>query len=118
MNLQKKKKWLTAVLAIINNVLDNSDSDNDGTEIVIKKRMWVKNWIIKYGQNGHYENVQYNEWRLSDPKMYRRILWIYPEDFDNLLQAVNPYIEKECTNLRDSIPSEKRLARLRFLATG
>lgn len=118
MNIQKKKKIITAVLAIINNVLDNSDSDDDDTKIEIKKRMWVKNWILKYGQNGHFENV-YNEWRLSDPEMYRRILRIYPEDFDSLLQAVNPYIEKECTNFRDSIPSDKRLAiTLRFLATG
>lgn len=82
------------------------------------KRIWIKDWIVKYGTNGHYENV-YREWRESDPDMYRSILRIYPEDFDHLLKAVEPYIEKECTHFRDSITTEKRLAMsLRYLATG
>lgn len=82
------------------------------------KRIWVKEWILKFGTNGHYENV-YREWRESDPEMYRAILRIYPEDFMHLLKALMPYIEKQCTHFRDSITAEKRLAiTLRFLATG
>lgn len=83
-----------------------------------KKKLWVKTWISKYGRNGNYENV-YREWRESDPDMFRTILRIYPEDFDELIKAVGPLIAKMDTQMRDAIPVDKRLAiTLRYLSSG
>lgn len=78
----------------------------------------MKTWIANHRRNGHYENV-YREWRESDPDMFRTILRIYPEDFDELIRAVGPLIAKMETQMRYAIPAEKRLAiTLRYLSYG
>lgn len=83
-----------------------------------KKRMWVRSFISKYGENGHFENV-YNEWRYNDPYMYRMMLRITPEMFEILLGLVEHRITKQTTHLRNPIPADKRLSiTLRYLATG
>lgn len=116
MNQLDKVKICSSMLGII--LALNKASNEERCEARKSKKIWIKEWIVKYGTNGHYENV-YREWRLSDPEMYRRILRMYSEDFDHLLRAVTPLIEKENTNYRDAITAEKRLAiTLRFLVTG
>lgn len=83
-----------------------------------KKRIWVKLWRRKYEQSGPYETL-YREWAETDPDMYRTMLRLYPEDFKDLLMAIDPIIAKEDTLFRKAIPSDKRLAiTLRFLVQG
>lgn len=83
-----------------------------------KKRTWVRQWMQDYATSGPYETV-YREWRKSDPDMYRTMLQMYPEDFGELLRAVDPIICKQDTILRNAIHSEKRLAiTLKYLVTG
>lgn len=90
MDISRQKLAASSILAILVAINNNNNKVIAGKP----KRIWMKEWLKKYGTNGHYENV-YGELRLSDPDMYRRILRIYPEDFDNLLKAVSPLIEKE-----------------------
>lgn len=72
--------------------------------------------MIQYAKRGPYETV-YREWREANPDMYRTML-MYPEDFRELLRAVDLIIRKQDTHFRDAIPSEKRLAvTLRALVT-
>lgn len=86
--------------------------------VVKKKRMWVRSFIAKFGDNGHYENV-YNEWRYQDPHMFRVMLRITPESFATLLRLVEDKITKQTTHIRKPISADKRLSiTLRFLATG
>lgn len=83
-----------------------------------KSRIWVKEWMQKFGTNGHFENV-YREWHLTDPDFYRAQLRMYPEDFGQLLRGVDPYIRKQDTVLRLAVTVEKRLTvTLKFLVTG
>lgn len=83
-----------------------------------KKRIWVKEWMKKFGRNGQFENV-YREWRYSDPDFFRAQLRLYPEDFGQLLRAVEPFIRKKDTHLRLAVIPEKRLCvTLKFLVTG
>lgn len=83
-----------------------------------KKKLWVRKWMLDFATRGPYETV-YREWRESDPDMYRTMLRLYPEDFGELLRAVDPLICKQDTVFRNAIPSEKRLAiTLRYLVTG
>lgn len=77
-----------------------------------KKKKWIRKMMQEYATKGSYETV-YREWRESDSDMYRTMLRLYPEDFEELLKAVDPLICKQ-----DTIPSEKRLAiTLRYLVT-
>lgn len=87
-------------------------------EAAPKKRMWVRSFIAKWGQNGHYEKV-YNEWRYHDPSMFRTMLRITPEAFKTLLDLVENKISKQVTQMRNPVAADKRLSiTLRYLATG
>lgn len=87
----------------------------------LKKKITRKMWRKKWFADRHV---------YSDMKLLKVLKTNYPgdlynylrmdaSDFGVLLEKVRPYIQKQDTILRESIPAEERLvATLRFLATG
>lgn len=82
------------------------------------RECWVKDWIKNREKYG-VMNSLLPQLRSNDEKCYKNFLRMTPLEFDMLLQKVKPFIEKQNTFMRKSIPANERLAlTLRFLATG
>ncbi|XP_047477243.1 protein ALP1-like [Penaeus chinensis] len=82
-----------------------------------KRRLWVKPWLQRKNRSVFVQLIQ--EMRLDDDPVFYDFHGMNKENFDKLLSLVSPFIQKENTKLRDSIPSAQRLSvTLRYLATG
>ncbi|CAN8032926.1 unnamed protein product, partial [Ixodes persulcatus] len=65
------------------------------------------------------QNSLVPELRLTDPRAYRELLRMDETTFKEVLDRVGPLIEKQDTNMRQSVKPDTRLElTLRFLATG
>ena len=54
----------------------------------------------------------------EDPQSFRNFIRMDKQDVDELLTKVTPFIQKEDTNMRESItPAERLSVTLRYLAT-
>lgn len=84
-----------------------------------KRSVWTKQWIMRRDQfNNTEENLLY-ELRTEDENCYRNFVRMNAEDFDYLLEKVEPLIQKRDTNMRRAVsPTTKLAITLRYLATG
>ena len=83
-----------------------------------RPRWWVRPWIANRQEHGAYHALR-RELEENDVGAYTNFLRMAPEQFDQLLTAVSPLIERQNTLMRESISAGERLAvTLRFLATG
>ena len=83
-----------------------------------QRRWWVKAWIMRRNTLGA-SNRLLVEWTGEDRDMYKNHLRMSREQFVELLSKVNPYIEKQDTNMRECISVHVRLKiTLRYLAAG
>ena len=83
-----------------------------------RPRRWVRPWINRRRQFGAY-NALMKELASEDPQSFRNFLRMDKQDFDELLLKVTPFIQKQDTNMRESItPAERLSLTLRYLATG
>lgn len=79
-----------------------------------QRSQWVREMFAE--NSGFYSTLCVRE---NDPVLYTNFLRMSAEDFDLLLQKDAPQIEKQNTNMRESICAGQRLAiTLRFLASG
>lgn len=109
-------------MAILAYVLETSseDDDNDRNDArsSSKRRVWRKNWLGSRETEGFCAKLLL-ELRANEPELYRNCVRMTVDQFDHLLGLVTPFIQKEDTNMRMSIPASDRLIlTLRFLATG
>ncbi len=83
----------------------------------VKRKYWMKNWLEKRDKYSHInllKDISYTE--LDDYKNYLRMS---EESFNKLLRMVEPYLIREDTVMRKSLPVYDRLVlTLRYLATG
>jgi len=101
-----KQKRLASALIII----------DENTRKSKKRRIWVKEWLLKKDQLSHINLV--NELKLH-PDDYRNFLRMDEDVFKLLLHKVTPLLEKQDTHMRKAISvQEKLIVTLRFLATG
>ncbi|XP_064475736.1 uncharacterized protein LOC135389631 [Ornithodoros turicata] len=78
---------------------------------------WVKKLGMRRESHGAHHHLIDDI--IEDPFEYRRYLRMTPDSFEELLRMVKHHIQKEDTNMRESIQPEERLdLTLRFLATG
>ncbi|XP_046145446.1 protein ANTAGONIST OF LIKE HETEROCHROMATIN PROTEIN 1-like [Osmia bicornis bicornis] len=83
-----------------------------------KRKCWVRDWIQRRGELGCYQQLM-NELKNEDQNTYKNFLRMSHADFNVLLQKVRLLLQKQNTNMRESISAGERLAvSLRFLATG
>lgn len=82
-----------------------------------KRRAWSKTWLLQRAKYGDMKLLK--ELKRNEPDDFKNYLRMSADVFDKLLKLVGPYIQKQNTQMRDSIPAEERLiVTLRFLATG
>ena len=84
----------------------------------VKRLCWVKPWIRRRGEQGHYQNL-IQELRLTDSASYRNYARFPPNLIDELVGRLRVHLQKTDTNWREALsPELKLLATLRYLATG
>ena len=82
-----------------------------------KRRKWTNDWLLQRRNKGSYGSI-FNEIS-GEGDIFKKYLRISLPTFELLLEKVTPFIEKEDTHLRDSIPAGARLeATLLFLISG
>ncbi|KAL8567149.1 hypothetical protein ACOMHN_033051 [Nucella lapillus] len=83
-----------------------------------QRRWWVRPWLERRAHYGAYHQLM-KELEVEDPESYNNFVRMDPAHFQSLLTAVEPLLQKQETNMRDSIsPAERLAVTLRFLATG
>lgn len=82
----------------------------------LKRRYWVKPWLANNNYNkGNMNLVE----EFNDPTIYLNYLRMDERTFNKLLNLIEKDIQKEDTNMRQSISAKHQLiVTLRFLATG
>ena len=91
---------------------------DEGSQTKRTRTVWMKKWLTRREDLGAYQTLL-KELREEDTSSYLNFLRMAPGLFDDLLQKVTPYIQKENTNMRCSISPGLRLAiTLRYLVTG
>lgn len=83
-----------------------------------KRKDWVSLYLQKRVQYGHYDALM-QDLHARNPELYRNFMRMDRDQFDTIVGAVTPLIEKKTTNWRKPIDPSIRVAiTLRFLATG
>ncbi|XP_031334954.1 putative nuclease HARBI1 [Photinus pyralis] len=84
-----------------------------------KRKLWQEEWLKKRDVGKGVLSLLQNELLHEDPDAYRNFLRMDNDTFMELLTLIDDIIKKQDTQLRQSIPSDKRLAvTLRYLASG
>lgn len=82
-----------------------------------KREVWQKKWLADREKYGHMGLLR--ELRDNNPEDFKNYLRMDSACFDDLMTTLRPFLTKQDTTMRQSIPAEERLiATLRFLATG
>ena len=79
---------------------------------------WVKPWILRRPALGFYDRLMV-ELRNEDLRCYKNFLRMPPDMFDELVQRLTPYLERQDTFMRKALtPGLKVALTLRYLASG
>lgn len=82
-----------------------------------KKRIWSYEWLKKRHALG--SDLLFDDLSSEDLNSYQNFIRMNEEDFNFLLERVDPLIRKKDTNFRQSIQPKTRLClTLHYLATG
>ena len=81
-----------------------------------RPRQWALAWIYRSRHFGaHHASMK--ELTSEDPHSFRNFTRLDKQDFDKLLTKVTPFIQKQDTNMRESItPAERLSLPLSYLA--
>lgn len=82
------------------------------------RSVWIRDWLLRRNDLGAYETL-FSELRVEDEGSFLNFVRMSPALFDDLVEKVRPYIERQDTTFRKAISPGMRLAiTLRYLATG
>ncbi|KAL8614410.1 hypothetical protein ACOMHN_007750 [Nucella lapillus] len=73
-----------------------------------QRRWWVRPWLERRAHYGAYHQLM-KELEVEDPESYNNFVRMDPAHFQSLLTAVEPLLQKQETNMRDSISPAKDL---------
>ena len=80
------------------------------------RKIWTKRYIARNPRLGAY-NTLVLEFRAENPMAFKNFLRMNEICFNELLEMIKPQIQKQDTNMRQSIPVGEKLAlTLRYLA--
>ena len=82
------------------------------------REIWVKEWISRRQEKGAFHCLM-RELAAVDTSIFREFVHMDLQSFSNLLEILEPLVEKKDTEMRESIKAKERVAiTLRYLATG
>lgn len=117
-NMSKRRKAAAIIILLITHT--NTSVVIDKPTSKRNRSVWVREWLQKRSSDGCQQKIMEEFRTVADQQfLFKNFLRMDDETFTELVRLVTPMIQKETTNMRDSIPPSERLAvTLRFLATG
>ncbi|KAH6934186.1 hypothetical protein HPB50_021488 [Hyalomma asiaticum] len=113
----KRKRKLVVMAAALEIAAEDDKYDDECGFLRRKRSVWVKPWLTRKSLG--MQNQLYQELLASDPEEYKHLLCLSCEQFDQLLTLIQPWIGRQDTAMRSSVPAKTRLqVTLRFLASG
>ena len=86
--------------------------------VTYERKMWARQWLLRRGERGAF-NTLFQELAVEDTAGFNEYMRMPYPKFVALADLIGPYIKKQDTCMRISIPASERLAlTIRFLATG
>ncbi|XP_018360500.1 PREDICTED: putative nuclease HARBI1 [Trachymyrmex cornetzi] len=85
-----------------------------------RRSIWTRKWILERNRSLRgIINLAHIDLRIEDQEYFQRFFRMRIDLFDQLVEIVTPYIQRQDTNMRQCISSKERISlTLRFLATG
>ena len=114
---------LAAALAIIEehqNMLEEAEEQEKATPSRRKtqRKVWVREWLTRRHEFWQYDSLL-SELHREDQRGYKNYLRITPDLFQEMIEKLNPRLQKQSTFMREPLQVGLKLAAtLRFLATG
>lgn len=118
-SLARKKLKRLLTLAVFAMAIEQQEEEQKNTK-KRRRRWWTREWILRreFQLRGSV-HLALNELLYEDIESFQRFFRMDFQLFNNLLDKVSPFIQKQDTVMRKSIPPIQRLSlTLRFLATG
>ena len=101
-----------------NHLLHLQQKTQKKRKILKRRRRWIRPYLRRRAFQGHYNNL-IHELSLEDQPLYRNFLRLKEDLFNEIVERVQPHIERQTTNFRDPLDVGLRVAiTLRYLATG
>ena len=111
---EKKRKILIGLSAY----LINKRIKKKRKQRAANRSCWQKTWIGRRDSRGEYTTL-IQELQLEDPTAFANFHRVTMEQFNDIVEHVSVFIQRQDTNMRKAIKPEERLSvTLRYLATG
>lgn len=86
--------------------------------VTYERRMWARQWLLRREERGAFHTL-FQELAVEDTVGFNEYMRMPYPKFVTLADLIGPYIKKQDTSMRISIPASERLAlTICFLATG
>lgn len=119
MMTSKFKKFM--VIAVIVEIVEREEQILKEKKRQRRRRsIWTRKWILERNRSLRGTiNLAHTSLRNEDKEYFRRFFRMRIDLFDQLVDVVAPYIQRQDTNMRECISPKERISlTLRFLATG
>ena len=113
--------FITCMVAAVSNDFISSLSDDEEILLIIlllrrrrsrlkaaNRLIWTKRWISRRQTKGVCLNT-IRELDIEDPEKYRQYHWLDRVSFEDFLNEVSPFIQRQDTVMRDSLKPRERL---------
>lgn len=70
-----------------------------------RKRLWSRKWLLQRNVGRGAASFVLKELRVEDEKSFKNFTRMSFNTFNNLLRKVGPFIKRQDTHLRESIPA-------------
>lgn len=118
---KRKLKELMAIVLLAEAVEQDEELEQEEFKRQRRRRsVWTREWIVRRNRNLRGTiHLAHEELRFEDSECFQRFFRMRTDLFDQLVDMVKPFIQRQNTNMRECIPPRDRVSvTLRFLATG
>lgn len=99
-----RRLGMTLAILIIQQVQVRKKQQRDK----VRKRLWARKWLQRRDEGRGIASMVCRELRFEDPTSFKNYTRMSVETFECLLQRVGPYLARQNTVLRESIPATSR----------
>lgn len=116
---KRKLKKLMAI-ALLAEAVEQDEKFDKFKKQKCRRSVWTREWIMRRSQDLRGTiHLAHEELRFEDSDYFQRFFRLRADLFDQLVDMVTPFIQRQDTNMRKCIsPRDRVSVTLRFLATG
>lgn len=115
----QKLRAFIQIMAILD-LVESLEGVEKNERMQRRRRCWTRQWILRRSCDSRDTiNLAHNELRFEDKEYFERFFRMREDLFDQLVDMVLPYIQRQDTQIRQCISPRERLSvDLCFLSTG